>query len=313
MNSRTKLLLMVMLAVGGAVFGDRGYRQLVEEPARKREQEIERLDRQISEAEDEIVKSTRASDQLLAFEQYSLPSDPEFAQARYQDWLLSLVEQIKLQQPSVDSSAGVPVSIKNPLTKKPQEAYRKYSFSVRGRGNLEQITELLYRFYQAGHLHKIRSISLNPAAGGRWLELSVNIEAIGLNRTDREAELSTASSPRLAAEDRSAYHVISRRNFFSQEGDALLGQVYLSAVTTNRKGIAEAWFSPGMGQRPHVLKAGDALSIPAHEIRLVEIQPQSVRLEVDGTLVTVSLGQSLQNSLKFVDDSLPVGPQSAGQ
>ena len=303
MNTRTKLLLAALAVVGVAVFGDRGYRQLVEEPARQREKQIERLDRQISEAEDEIVKSVRAADQLAAFEAWSLPYDDELARARYQDWLLSLVEQVKLQQPSVDSGASVPVAIKDPTTRKSKEAYRRYSFSLRGRGSLEQTTELLYRFYQGGHLHKIRSISLNPTAGGRLLEISLNIEAIGLGRTDREDSLSTITAERLASAERSSYHLISRRNFFSQEGDASLGQVVLSAVTTDRKGISEAWFATGDGQRPQVLRRGDSLAIPAHQIRVVEIQGQSVLLDVDGTSVPVPLGKSIQASLAAVGEA----------
>lgn len=297
MTTQTKLLLAALAVVGVAIFGDRGYRQMVEEPARAREKQLERLDRQISEAEDEIVKSARASDQLLAFEEYSLPYDEELARARYQDWLLSLVEQVKLQQPSVDSSAAMPVAIKDPATRKSKEAYQRYSFLLRGRGTLEQTTDLLYRFYQGGHLHKIRSLSLNPTAGGRLLEISLTIEAIGLNRADREDSLSTAVAHRLEFPDQRDYHLISRRNFFSQEGDARLSQVILSAVTTDRKGVAEAWFATGDGQRPQVLRRGDTLTIPAHQIRVMEIQSQSVMLDVDGTSISITLGKSIQECL----------------
>lgn len=297
MNSRMKLLIGVMGVVGAAIFGDRGYHDWVEKPSQDRERKIEKLDKDISKAEDEILEAAKASDLLASYEELSLPSDPELAAARYKDWLLSLVEQVKMQQPSVDALPVATVSIKDPTTRKPKEAYKRYTFSLRGRGSLEQITEFLLKFYSAGRLQKIRTLSLNPSAGGRMLDVSMTIEAIGLTRAVHTDQLSTEGFQRLQSSDPRDYLVIARRNFFSQEGDAQLGQIVLSAVTTDRKGVWEAWFTTGDGQRSQVLRQGESLAIPAHDIRVLEIQTQTVLIEVDGTSVPISLGKSIQESL----------------
>ena len=167
MNTRTKFLLAALTVVGVGVLGDQGYRRLVEEPAQKREREASLLDKKIKDAEDTIFTSAAAADALLALEQLSLPYDEELARAHYQNWLLKLVEEVDLKQPSVDAGTPIAVFIKDRSTGKPKEIFKRYSFSLRGRGSLRQVTRLLYEFYQGGHLHKIRTMALNPVAGGQ--------------------------------------------------------------------------------------------------------------------------------------------------
>ncbi len=293
MNRRTKLLVLLLAVVGVGVFGDQGYRRLVEEPARKLEHKSKQLEKQIESAEDVIFASGRASDDLLALEQYSLPYDAELARARYQDWLLSLVEKVRLRQPSVDAGKPIPTSIKIAGSRKPKEVFTRYSFSLRGRGTLQQVTKLLYEFYQGPHLHKIRTLALNPVSGGKQLDVTMGIEALGLTRCERESELSTATANRLALDDLKEYQSIVRRNLFSSEAAGALRGVKLTAVTFDRGGTPGAWFSAGINARTQVLHRGDSLEIPSHHVEVLDIQRQLVVLEVDGELVRVSLGKSI--------------------
>ena len=64
MNSRTKLLSGAMLMMLVAVLGDQAYREYIEKPAEKRERELSRVRKQISTAEDAILASVEAADQL---------------------------------------------------------------------------------------------------------------------------------------------------------------------------------------------------------------------------------------------------------
>lgn len=297
MNNRSKFLLVALAVVGVGVFGDQGYRRFVEQPARKREREAAQIDKQIKQAEDAVFTSVRAADQLLALEQYSLPYDQELARARYQDWLLALVAKVGLRQPTVDAGMPAAVSIKDRDTRKPKEIFKRYSFSLRGQGTLEQVTRLLYEFHQAGHLHKVRSLALNPVAGGKQLDVTMAIEALGLSRCEREGELSTATAQRLAYNDPEAYQTIVRRNLFSQEGADVLRNVMLTAVTFNSTGTPGAWLSTGSETQTQVVHRGELLEIPSHEVRVIDIQSQLVLLEVNGEVVRLALGKTIHEML----------------
>jgi len=297
MNSRTKFLLAAMAVISVALFGDQGYRRFVEAPAEKREREASRLDKQIKDAEDVIFNSAGAADELLALEQYSLPYDAELARARYQDWLLSLVEKVDLRQPSVDAGIPVAVSIKDRDTRKQREIYKRYSFSLRGRGTLRQVTQLLYEFYQAGHLHKIRSLALNPVSSGQQLDVTMGIEAVGLTRCERESELSTATANRLAFDNLEAYQAIVHRNLFSRDRADALRKAMLTAVTFDRTGIPGAWFSSGAEMQTQIVHRGESLAIPSHQVQVIDIQAQMVLIEVDGAIVRLPLGKTIHETL----------------
>jgi hypothetical protein len=297
MNSRTKLLLATLAVVGVGVFGDQGYRRFVEGPEKERERESSSLQKQIEAAEETIFTAASAADELMALEHYSLPYDEELARSRYQDWLLALVEGADLQQPSVDAGTPVAVSIKDRGTREQKEIFKRYSFSLRGRGTLQQVTQLMYEFYQGGHLHKIRTLALNPVAGGKQLDVTMGIEALGLTRCEREGELSTATANRLAFDKLDAYQTIVRRNVFSQEGAGVLRNVMLTAVTFDRSGTPGAWFSAGGDAQTQVVHRGESLEIPSHQVEVLDIQPRSVLIEVDGEVIQLALGKTISEML----------------
>jgi hypothetical protein len=180
---------------------------------------------------------------------------------------------------------------------KPKEIYQKYTFSIRGRGTLQQVTQLLYEFYQGGHIHKITSVALNPIAGGKQIDVSLSIEALGLTRCEREGELSTAKANRLAASDLSAYQSVVHRNLFSQEAAGTLRNVKLTAVTFDRTGTPGAWFSLGPDVQTQVLTRGETLSLPGHQIEVIDIQPRLVLVDVNGQVARLTLGKTIHEAL----------------
>lgn len=295
MNTRTRTLLIAMGAMVVLWLGDSGYRNLIEGPAAERERELDRVDRQINEARDKIIETADAADQLETLERLSLPYDPELARAGYQDWLLDLVQQSELAGASVDAGQPSAVKIKDRDTGKPKQIYLRYTFSLRGRGRLQQITDFLYRFYQGGHLHKINSLSLNPVSGGRLVDLTASIEAIGLTRCERKAELSREIVSRLDADAFSDYQSIARRNLFARYGDATLANTVVSAITIGSGGTLEAWLSTGSGETL-VLARDATVQVDAHTIEVVDVLQGQVLLDVDGRVIAVETGQSVQEA-----------------
>ncbi len=296
MNQRTLLLLVVMAGMGVLWLGDYGYRNLIENPATERAQQIERLDKKIIEARENIVKSRGATERLDELVRLSLPYDSELARARYQDWLLDLVQSVHLTGTSVDAGKPAVVTMKNPSTRKSREIYSRYPFALRGRGTLQQVSRFLHHFYQAGHLHKISAITMNPVSGGRMVDFTANIEALGLAACDRKEELSGESVRRLVSSDFNSYQSIARRNLFARRGDDILSKIVLSAITIASNGTAQAWFAVGDGesQETQVLKRGESLEVSAHLIEVVDIVAGQVLLDVNGRVITLTAGESIE-------------------
>lgn len=298
MNSRTRFLLSIMMAVGVLYFGDQAYRRLITDPAAATAREANKVTQQLNQVRDLIFDVQESPDKLAALEQYSLPYHQELAQSRYQDWLLNLVKTVKFEQPGVDAGPPAPVSRKSRSSGQSRKIFTRYPFAVRGRGTLHQVTRFMYEFYRAGHLHKIRSVTLTPRAGGSQLDITLSIEALGLAGCEREKDLSSVPSGRLASRTLGDYMPIVRRNIFSRDATKTLRNIMLTAITFDSDGKTMAWFSLGTTQSTQILHRGDTLQTTAHQVELIDIQPRLALLAVDGQVVTVNLGQTLQEAME---------------
>ena len=95
-SKRNRILLGVLALVALFYFGERGYKKLFEEPAKKSAALKSQLKKKLKSADRELKQSLRVVDQLETLEQQSLPWDAEMARARYQAWLLQLAKDAKL-------------------------------------------------------------------------------------------------------------------------------------------------------------------------------------------------------------------------
>ncbi|NLX54360.1 MAG: hypothetical protein GXY58_04540 [Planctomycetaceae bacterium] len=295
---RNRLLLIALGLVGLFFVGDWAFRTFYEEPARERERTKDRLTKSLDEARLELDEAMNVGEQLEQLEQKSLPWDAEMARARYQDWLLQLAKDAKLTNTSVDSGEPVAVTAGGRRGKRPMEMYKRFTFSLNSRGDLTQVTKFLYDFYRAGHLHKIRTMSLNPSGQGQQVGLSLSIEALALPNADRETELTTVVSEQLAMADMRDYQMIAQRNFFSSSGTASAWkQIQLSAITSDVHGTAEAWFAVGPERKTQILQPGQTLTISASEVRVVSLDDRTATISIDGRLHQIAIGQNLTEAV----------------
>lgn len=297
-TKRNRILLGALGLMALLYFGDMGYQKLIVEPAQTQTRLKGQLNKKLKEAKQELTRSLRVVDQLEELERKSLPWDAEMARSRYQAWLLQLAKEAKLENTSVDS--GEPVSVTKSFrgVKQPVGLYRRFSFSLRGRGDLGQVTKFLYDFYRGGHLHKIRSMNLNPIGQGQQVDFNASIEAVALPNADREAELTTLVSEELALTDVRDYQLIARRNFFGRGGtNTAWRQISLSAVTSDVNGVGEAWFKVTDQSDTIMLQVGQALSRPSFDVLIVALDENSVTVNVEQQLYRLSIGQTLADAV----------------
>jgi hypothetical protein len=291
---KNRWLLIALGLVGIFFVGERSYRKFYEEPTRENERIEEQLAKRLKEAKRDLAKSKDVSQQLEELEQKSLPWDAEMARARYQDWLLQLAKDAKLTGTSVDSGDPMAVTSGGRKGKRPTEMFKRFTFTLNSRGDLGQVTKFLYDFYHAGHLHKIRTMSLNPIGSGQDVSVSLTIEALALPSADRERDLTTVVSEQLAQADVRDYQLISQRNFFSSGGAASAWKtIQLSAITTDVHGVGEAWFNIGPEKKTQILQLGQALAVPSCDVRLTALEETAATITIDGQPHRLAIGQNL--------------------
>lgn len=172
----------------------------------RRNATIANLRNDISDKELQIEKGRRAGRRLEIYEQRSLPPDRELARSVYQDWLLDLVVQSKLEDANVTALAEYADN----------SVFQRLTFSISGSGRLDQVTRLLHRFYQHDHLHLIRRLQLTPIKDSRKLDLSMNVDAVVLPASQNKSRLTGHYNPLLAGREAEQFvEAIVARNIFA--------------------------------------------------------------------------------------------------
>ncbi len=281
---RKHILYGVLGAMLLSYVGDQILQNVLEEgPLQERRREIARLETQIEKREGRLMKAKEIGKQLDVLKARSLPADTEIARSLYQAWLLELVNFVELSSPNVDS--GQPLSRRG--------LFYAISFSVRGRGTLEQLVRFLYEFYSAGHLHQIRSLAITPLKGTENLDLSVSIEALVLPSADRSGRLTNLRSDRLAHGSLSDYDVIVSRNLFGAGGASdATDFTYLTAVNYV-DGQPEAWFDLRTESKLLKLQPGQTLRIGPFEGTIAEIADSDVVLTSGDERWLLTVGENL--------------------
>ena len=211
------------------------------------------------------------------------------ANSMYRDWLLAIVTKSELSDPVV-KAAGQGRLDKSKL-------FHLFAFDVTGRGDLQQITRLLFDFYSVDHLHRIRRLHMKPVGKSKNIELVMSIELMSLLAAPPRTERMVAKSTRLNHKDMKTYvEQLVNRNFFRV---ANIAPAFTSSSVP----------SATIGQRySHTLKASDADKEDALKFAIakapadfpVEIDPSSGRLSIRPK----KLGEFLV-SVRVTDNGLP--------
>ena len=263
MNNYRKITLV--LAAGAMLLyfgGDWAVKKWVEGPKTAKLGQIANLQKAVKAAKQNLAAVKSDAQWMAHWESRSLPSNPEVARSLYVAWLAELVRYAELSSPSLNP--GEPVN---------RRGFRSISFSVRVRGNLEQLTTFLFEFYNAPHLHKIQSLNLTPIAKSDQFDLSIAIQTLVLPYADREEELSQVKlaevgGQRLRSPRLDAYKPIAERNLFAiaDPGTDPADHTVLTGVNYV-DGVPEAWFTTRTDGKTLRLRIGDKLVQDGDKIR----------------------------------------------
>ena len=209
MTRRERILLLI---VGGFSLLALGYFALStffgEDPRLER---IAELEQEVDRHELQVRRGVSARRQIGELEARALPANEQLARDRYQEWLFERVEQAGLRQWSIDPVA----------TRSASRAGNPIGFSIRGVGNLGQLTEFLAAIYQVDYLHQIRQLHVRPLEGTKDLDVSLLVQAMSLPGVTTRNSLPPNPQPQMVQQELDmAVRAIIQRNLFSPENNS---------------------------------------------------------------------------------------------
>lgn len=305
-NSRpTRRRQVILLVVLGAIvlyFVGDWARAKITQPMEEARAKTIRLKEEIKKRKAALDRIRDASKQLAVWQGQSLPGDTEVARSLYKAWLLELVDDVRLLNPSVKSNE--PVAQKKGL-------FYTLSFSLRAHGTLEQLKIFLFAFYQTDLLHQIRALSITPPAQGNQLDLTMSIEALVLGQpatagqsedqqTVVEAfrQRSWRVADRLASDRLEDYDIIDRRNLFGMGTGGTadpMDHTYLTSISTVN-GTPEVWLTVRTTNETKKVPLGEEFEIGSLVCTVAEVYGPDVIIEADGERWLLTLGDKLTDA-----------------
>jgi hypothetical protein len=294
MTPRMRWLTIAGLAVFGLYGADSLYRSWIEQPNQLLTAQLDTLTRDIAASTDDQMVALKLGKRLDGYAARALPYDAPLARSLYQEWLLNLVEKHQFVSTAVDAAQPVPVEIRSRTKKgKRVRVGHKITYSLRGQASLAKLAAFLTDFRSAGHLHKIRSLSLNPIGNEGQLDTSLAIEVLSLDASPHKEQLSDLEWVQDSENATSDFSDLVRRNLFARGFAKALNDIQLKAITFNRDGVAEAWFTVDRVGTIKTITAGNQIPIVLHDIAVVEVLADKVLVRVNQDPHWIELGQSI--------------------
>ena len=296
MKPNRQRILLAMLALMAVVqAGDWVLNTMIQGPLQLRRGKTEQLQADIRKREASLAETRNAARQIDGWMKQSLPSDPEVTRSVYRSWLLSLIRTTKLRNATVDSG-----SASTRKAKDNKVLFRSMPFSVRCRGSLAEFNAFLFQFSNAGHLHQISSMTLNPIGATGQFDISLGIETLLL--VGRKGDtLNTAPSELLASKEFSHYQPIVKDNIFGIGIDNTdpMQHTIISAITFSN-GTPLVWITEQLSSRTIQVGAGSDFDTVALSGRVIEVHDQDVIIETSGERMQFPIGKPFSEGLPAV-------------
>jgi hypothetical protein len=233
----------------------------------------------------------------------SLPPEDSLAQSLYQNWLIETAYRAGLRNNRVDAGAISPM----------KDLYKKYTFTLHGRGTLGQISEFLRYFDQTDYLHLIRKVSPRTIKDSNELDISITVEALALPQAQRTRSLRKISDDKLRITDqeKAVLDAVTKRNLFAAWSPPQpQGQppqrteerrsndfdhapyCYVIASVVGQDGKPQVWVNVRTEGKLYKLFEGEMFRLGGVRCYVKKIEEKRVTFEAAGGMYTVKVGSS---------------------
>lgn len=294
MTPRMKWLLLACGGIFGLYGADSTYRSWVEQPHQELTARLDALQTDLNESKQQQMVAQKVGRRLEEYSQRALPADPQLARSLYQEWLLDLVDRHQWTAASIDAAQPVPIEIRS-RTKKGKRVRVGYriDYSLRSQASLAKFAALLDDFRTSGHLHKIKSLAINPIGSEGRLDANLTIQVLCLEAASHESTLGDWSMLPDAREGLKPATGFVRRNLFARGFAKALQEMAFKAITVNRAGITEAWFTTDNRGTIAKVPAGKNIPVALHDVSVVEILNDRALVQLNDDSYWVRLGQTI--------------------
>ena len=167
----------------------------------RRQQNITRLEGDLNAQKRRVDQGQRAARTIAAFEERSLPSNPDVARSLYHDWLMA----------EIGKSGMIEQTVKSGPSQEERNLYTLQEFIITAKGTLPQVVDLLHAFYSVDWLHRLKHFNAKPIKDSKLLDIHMTVQALSLKNA-AATNLVVRPAQRLGLPDRQAYHdlIVSR-------------------------------------------------------------------------------------------------------
>lgn len=259
-----------------------------------------RLNEDIEKLEKDVFSKDQIKRRLDELTVRSLPPGDTLAQSLYQNWLIETAYATGLQGTRLDPGSITPV----------KNHYKKYTFTLHGRGSLEQISDFLRRFHKTDYLHLVRRVSPRSVKGSSLMDVSITIEALALPKARPSRTLRSVPEEILAITDKEKEilrEITSRNLFAAYSPPREPGEppktvspdefdhspyCYVTASLEGVDGKPEVWINIRTEGKLYKLHEGEMFRLGGVRCFVRKIEPDRVRFEAAGGFYTVRPGKS---------------------
>jgi hypothetical protein len=312
MTPREKKLLALVGLIGllwgvNLMYGK--YVEWYDRAAAEQAEATEALDR----AQLEQRRAKYAQRMLRDWQDKSLPTVPQRAQAEYRDWLIRSLKTAELDFEFVKPTGVMrqPSNVIDPLS---------ISFAIQTEGKLEDVLQFLDQFYRSDQLHKITKLTLAPKPGDK-VTASIDVEGLLVQGAKRDSGLSEGVSDRLALASAKEYvdRITSRKPFAEYRPapppretvvrterkpreipkfDDSERAYFNAAVQGKEEGKLRAWVNVRTTGESLQLGAGDKFEIGQLKGEVASVSLKQLVIDTEEGTLAIRLGESLRSGKK---------------
>lgn len=216
-------------------------------PWQKNKKDLERSLDEVDTQKREFRTFLRERNKLETYRLLGMPSNLAEGSSSYTDYLQTLFKESGfITKPDIKPSGHEDKPKQKPPGGTVKPLHHVVGFQVDAQGDWMSLTKLLEKFRRTAFLHRIRNLAITKTQSPTKLNISMNIEAMVVNKNEQRPDNLWGFDPKIFARDT----VLAL--FGQPSGWAMFmrGQALLVPETPPRRYSDLAWVNPFVGGKP---------------------------------------------------------------
>jgi len=264
MKPRERNLLIAFLGVFGTFVIIPGIWGLVRGPVQQLQTTLTEEQEKFRKSQDAFGISRARVLRMVEYKEQSLSSNASQGALAYQQWLYDLAEIV--------SGFSKPEVAPDRISAARDRSHVSVRMRVNGEGTIDQLRTFLYRFYRAGVLHRVASLTAEAQPGSSRLTIRITTEAISLrDAAEKGPTLFPRSEIASPSDGKLPRITVNSVEGFPKEApfEIRLGDLYCQVVEMN----GATWTLDIPEGRKLAARAGDTVELSPVHPGFADIQP----------------------------------------